>query len=166
VILSVDFENRRISLGHKQVQDNPWEKYAVEYAVGNEVEAEVTRSTDKGVFLRLPLGVEAYMPAREAEKRENAESRGETYTANRLPRDIGLLFDWYATEMPIRWHDDGKHLAMMLEAWDNKDRWIVTMDVTTDNALTTQHRKHDDAWINYRFNQFGWLEDSLSLYLL
>lgn len=102
----------------------------------------------------------------EAEKRENAEARGETYTANRLPRDIGLLFDWYATEMPIRWHDDGKHLAMMLEAWDNKDRWIVTMDVTTDNALTTQHRKHDDAWINYRFNQFGWLEDSLSLYLL
>jgi len=102
----------------------------------------------------------------EAEKRENAEARGETYTANRLPRDIGLLFDWYATEMPIRWHDDGVHLALMLEAWDNKDRWIVTMDVTKDTSFTTQHRMHDDAWVNYRFNQFGWLEDSLSLYFL
>ncbi|MFO8028327.1 MAG: 30S ribosomal protein S1 [Cyclonatronaceae bacterium] len=71
VILSVDFDNRRISLGHKQVEENPWEKYAVEYAVGTEVEADVSRVTDKGVFAKLPLGVEAFMPAREAEHGDN-----------------------------------------------------------------------------------------------
>jgi small subunit ribosomal protein S1 len=71
VILSVDFDNRRISLGHKQIQDNPWEKYAVDYAVGNETDAVVTRVTDKGVFAKLPLGVEAFMPAREAENGDN-----------------------------------------------------------------------------------------------
>lgn len=102
----------------------------------------------------------------ENEKRENAEARGETYQANRLPRDIGLLFDWYATEMPIRWHDNTPHVALMLEAWDNKDRWIVTLDASTDKSFTTQHRLHDDAWVNYRFNQFGWLEDAATLYLL
>lgn len=102
----------------------------------------------------------------EAEKRENAEARGETYQANRLPRDIGLLFDWYATEMPIRWHDNGQLVALMLEAWDNKDRWIVTLDASKDKSFTTQHRMHDDAWVNYRFNQFGWLEDTATLYLL
>lgn len=102
----------------------------------------------------------------ENEKRENAQMRGESYTANRLPRDIGLLFDWYATEIPIRWHDDSEHVALMLEAWDNKDRWIVTLNATQDTSFTTQHRMHDDAWVNYRFNQFGWMEDSLSLYLL
>ncbi len=102
----------------------------------------------------------------ENEKRENAQARGEKYEANRLPRDIGLLFDWYATEMPIRWHDNATHVALMLEAWDNKDRWIVTLDATSDSAFTTQHRMHDDAWVNYRFNQFGWLEDSAVLYLL
>ncbi|MBT1449507.1 prolyl oligopeptidase family serine peptidase [Glaciecola sp. XM2] len=99
-------------------------------------------------------------------KRENAERRGETYTANRLPRDIGLLFDWYNTGMPIRWHDNGTDVALMLEAWDNKDRWLVTLDVAEDTSFTTQHRLHDDAWINYRFNQFGWLEDSETLYYL
>nr|WP_136252324.1 prolyl oligopeptidase family serine peptidase [Ningiella ruwaisensis] len=102
----------------------------------------------------------------EAEKRENAEARGETYETNRLPRDIGLLFDWYATEMPIRWHDNGEVVALMLEAWDNKDRWIVTLDPDGDKRFVTQHRMHDDAWVNYRFNQFGWLEDSETLYLL
>ncbi len=76
VILSVDFDNRRISLGHKQVQENPWEKYAVEYAVGSETEAVVTKITDRGVFAKLPLGVEAFMPAREA---QNGDSLADSY---------------------------------------------------------------------------------------
>ncbi len=67
VILSIDFDNRRISLGHKQIEDNPWEKYAEEYSVGNETDAVVSRVTDKGVFAKLPLGAEAFMPGREAE---------------------------------------------------------------------------------------------------
>lgn len=98
-------------------------------------------------------------------KRENAQARGESYINNRLPRDIGLLFDWYATEMPVKWHDSSSHVALMLEAWDNKDRWIVSVDVQKP-MFTTQHRMHDDAWINYRFNQFGWFDKSLTLYLL
>ncbi|MFC3120263.1 S9 family peptidase [Agaribacter flavus] len=98
-------------------------------------------------------------------KRENAKKVGKDYVDNRLPRDIGLLFDWYATETPIKWHDSSKQVALMLEAWDNKDRWIVTLNPAS-NKLTTQHRMHDKAWINYRYNQFGWFEDSLNLYLL
>lgn len=98
-------------------------------------------------------------------KRENAQARGETYSNNRLPREIGLLFDWYATEMPVKWHDSSEHVALMLEAWDNKDRWIVTVDVKKPQ-FTTQHRMHDKSWVNYRFNQFGWFDESKSLYLL
>lgn len=98
-------------------------------------------------------------------KRENAERNGETYTDNRLPRDIGLLFDWYATEAPIKWHDSSEQVALMLEAWDNKDRWIVTLDPNS-KQLSMQHRMHDSAWVNYRYNQFGWFEDSLTLFLL
>ncbi len=98
-------------------------------------------------------------------KRENAEAIGETYTANRLPRDIRLLSDRYATETPIKWHDNARYAALMLEAWDNKDRWIVTLDVN-DPRFVTQHRLHDNAWVNYRFNQFGWFDESNTLYLL
>ena len=98
-------------------------------------------------------------------KRENAEAKGESYTNNRLPRDIGLLFDWYATEMPVKWHDSSGNVALMLEAWDNKDRWIVTVDVTKP-SFVTQHRMHDKAWVNYRFNQFGWFDEANTLFLL
>lgn len=65
-VLAIDFENRRITLGHKQTQQNPWENYAVEYAPGNDVEVEIVRFTEKGAFVKLPLGVEAFFPNNEA----------------------------------------------------------------------------------------------------
>ncbi|MCC5940090.1 MAG: 30S ribosomal protein S1 [Balneolaceae bacterium] len=63
VILAVDFDNRRITLGHKQVEDNPWEKYAEEYGPGSKVEGEVSKITDKGMFVKLELGIDAFLPA-------------------------------------------------------------------------------------------------------
>nr|WP_297349353.1 prolyl oligopeptidase family serine peptidase [uncultured Glaciecola sp.] len=98
-------------------------------------------------------------------KRENAEAKGKTYEENRLPRNIGLLFDWYASEPPVKWHDNSDKVAVMLEAWDNKDRWIATIDVD-DKVFETQHRMHDFAWVNYRFNEFGWFDEAETLYLL
>jgi dienelactone hydrolase len=98
-------------------------------------------------------------------KRENAEAKGQNYLANRLPRDIMLMHDWYWSQSAIQWHNDGENVAIMLEAWDNKDRWIATVD--TQNAiLVNQHRLHDDAWINYKLNSFGWLNNSTDLYYL
>ena len=96
-------------------------------------------------------------------KRENAEARGEEYTDNRLPRAIGLLNSWSRSGPSIRWHQDGSQVALLLEAWDNKDSWIVTVDLAA-KKLVTQHRQHDDAWINYHHNQFGWLNHSHTLF--
>ncbi|WP_088328943.1 prolyl oligopeptidase family serine peptidase [Lacimicrobium sp. SS2-24] len=98
-------------------------------------------------------------------KRENAEARGETYTVNRLPRDVGLITDWYWTQSAINWHANGEQVAVMLKAWDNKDRWIATVDFR-NNQLVSEHRLHDDAWINYKFNSFGWLNHSETLYFI
>jgi len=67
VILAVDFDNRRITLGHKQVDDNPWEQYAEEYGLGTKVEGSVSKITDKGLFVKLPLGAEAFLPASKLE---------------------------------------------------------------------------------------------------
>ena len=101
----------------------------------------------------------------ETVKRENAVAKGEQYIANRLPRDISLMQDWYWSQGAIQWHNDGEQVAIMLEAWDNKDRWLATID--TDNAtLINQHRLHDNAWVNYKFNSFGWLNTSTDLYYL
>ena len=63
VILAVDFENRRITLGHKQVQENPWEKYAEEFGIGEKVDGIINKITDKGMFVKLALGIDAFLAA-------------------------------------------------------------------------------------------------------
>ena len=68
-------------------------------------------------------------------------------------------------EPPIRWTRDGRNVAVMLRAVDNKDRWIASVDL--DQArLQPRHRLTDAAWINWNFNDFGWLPDNGTLWLL
>jgi dipeptidyl aminopeptidase/acylaminoacyl peptidase len=98
-------------------------------------------------------------------KRENAQAKGETYQENRLPRVIRLIDDWRWSQSAIQWNTQGDKVAIMVAAADNKDRWLTTVNVA-DAQLVTQHRLHDDAWINYQFNSFGWLHSTDSLYYL
>ena len=63
VILGIDVEQRRISLGHKQIKENPWDVFATAYQVGAETEAKVVRIIEKGVIVELPLGVDGFIPA-------------------------------------------------------------------------------------------------------
>jgi small subunit ribosomal protein S1 len=63
VILNIDVEQRRISLGHKQIQGNPWDAFEEAYKVGTEVEgSKVVRIIEKGVIVELPLGVDGFVP--------------------------------------------------------------------------------------------------------
>lgn len=62
-ILAIDFDNRRITLGHKQVTDNPWDAYQETYAPGTEIEAKVSKVTEKGVHVKLEIGIDAFIPA-------------------------------------------------------------------------------------------------------
>jgi len=63
------------------------------------------------------------------------------------------------------WSEDGANLAVQLRAIDNKDRWIASVDFT-QHVLTSQHRLTDPAWINWSFNDFGWLKDGRTLWYL
>ncbi|MFQ3202153.1 MAG: dipeptidyl aminopeptidase/acylaminoacyl peptidase [Pseudoalteromonas tetraodonis] len=98
-------------------------------------------------------------------KKENYAREGKTYKSKKQPRGINVISDWGWDQSPISWNDDGSQVAIMLEAWDNKDRWLATVDFE-NNKLVSQHRLHDDAWIAYAFNDFGWLNDSTTLYYL
>jgi len=73
-----------------------------------------------------------------------------------------------------QWQPSAERLAIQLRAIDNKDRWLVTVG-TDMNAfeeadfapeLNTRHRLTDPAWINWNFNEFGWIGDSDRLWLL
>jgi small subunit ribosomal protein S1 len=63
VILGIDMEQRRISLGHKQINDNPWDGFNEAYKVGIETEGKIVRQIEKGLIVELPLGVDGFVPA-------------------------------------------------------------------------------------------------------
>ena len=59
-VLEIDKENRRLSLGHKQVTENPWDEFAKEFSIGSIHEGTVIRMNEKGATIALPYGVEAF----------------------------------------------------------------------------------------------------------
>lgn len=71
MVLKVDKENRRISLGMKQVEKDPWPELAQMYAVGNETEGKIIRLMDKGVIVELPGGAEGFVPVAHLGKKVN-----------------------------------------------------------------------------------------------
>ena len=68
VVLNIDTSERRISLGHKQVDTNPWNQFAQVYAEGATSNAKVVRAEEKGLVVELPLEVEAFLPEGEIEQ--------------------------------------------------------------------------------------------------
>ncbi|PIU45049.1 MAG: 30S ribosomal protein S1 [Ignavibacteriales bacterium CG07_land_8_20_14_0_80_59_12] len=62
VILGIDKDQRRISLGHKQVSGNPWDTFASTYRAGTETEGKIVRVIEKGVIVELPEGVDGFVP--------------------------------------------------------------------------------------------------------
>lgn len=68
VVLSVDEANKRIALGIKQIQPNPWELIEQEYPVGKIIEGEVSKITNFGAFIKLPIGIEGLVHISELAK--------------------------------------------------------------------------------------------------
>lgn len=62
VVLDINKDERRIALGHKQVEANPWDTFEDAYNLGVEVTGKISRLIDKGVIVTLPLGVDAFVP--------------------------------------------------------------------------------------------------------
>ncbi len=62
VILNIDKENRRISLGLKQLKEDPWPRLATKFRIGTEAEGKIVRLTDKGVIVELEEEVEGFVP--------------------------------------------------------------------------------------------------------
>ncbi len=67
-ILDFDRENRKLSLGHKHVEENPWDTFENVFPVGSYHEATVMKRDDKGAIVQLPYGLEAFSPSRHLRK--------------------------------------------------------------------------------------------------
>jgi small subunit ribosomal protein S1 len=72
VVLDVDEENRRLSLGHKQLEENPWDVFESVFSVGSVHKGTVIEVNDKGCVVALPYGVEGFTPKRHMQKEDNS----------------------------------------------------------------------------------------------
>ena len=79
VVLEVDTENRRLSLGHKQLEENPWDVYETIFTVGSVHEGTITGMNDKGATVMLPHNIEGFAFNRHLVKEDKSTAKeGET----------------------------------------------------------------------------------------
>jgi small subunit ribosomal protein S1 len=77
VVLEVDGENRRLSLGHKQLEENPWDVFETVFTIDSVHKGTVTSVNDKGATIGLPYGVEGFCPARHLAKADGTSAKAE-----------------------------------------------------------------------------------------
>lgn len=70
VILSIDKETRKLALGHKQLEEDPWNTFETVFPIGSTHEGQVTKRDDKGAVVQLQYGLEAFAPARHLRKED------------------------------------------------------------------------------------------------
>ena len=75
VVLDIDEENRRLSLGHKQLEENPWDVFESIFTIGSIQQGTIISSGDKGVVVSLPYGVEGFCPNRHLKKEDGSNAK-------------------------------------------------------------------------------------------
>ena len=70
-ILDIDKDSRKLSLGHKQIEENPWDTFENVFPVGSLHEATIIRRDDRGALIQLPYGLEAFAPIKHIRKEDN-----------------------------------------------------------------------------------------------
>ena len=70
VILEIDQNSRKLSLGHKQIEENPWDTFEQVFPVGSYHEATVVRRDDRGAIVQMPYGLEAFAPIKHVKKED------------------------------------------------------------------------------------------------
>ena len=76
-ILNIDKENRKLQLGHKQLEEDPWNALEVTFAIGSIHEGTIVRKDDKGAIVQMPYGLEGFAPNRHLAKEDGKQVQAE-----------------------------------------------------------------------------------------
>ena len=121
IVLELDVDGRKLSLGHKQTTDNPWEKYAKDYAEGTVHELALTEIVDKGATIVLNDDITAFVPGRHLDKQDGTKlTKGEA-----------------AEFKVIEFNKDFKRVVMSHAA--------IYKGVEADNVKTAKRKMSDNA---------------------
>ena len=77
VVLELDVDNRKLSLGHKQLEENPWDTFETIFTIDSVHEGTVLKVTDKGGIVALPYGVEGFCPTKHLVKEDGKALKAE-----------------------------------------------------------------------------------------
>ena len=72
VVLELDVDNRRLALGHKQLEENPWDTFETIFGAGTTHKGTVLSKNDKGATVELPYGIEGFAPAKHLAKEDGS----------------------------------------------------------------------------------------------
>ena len=75
VVLEIDKENRRLSLGHKQLEENPWDVFETIFTVGSIHQGTIIEMLDKGAVVQLPYGVEGFATPKHLVKEDGSQAK-------------------------------------------------------------------------------------------
>ncbi len=76
-VLEIDVENRRLSLGHKQLEENPWDVFETVFTLGSVHEGTIIELSDKGAVISLPYGVEGFSTPKHLTKEDGSQAKAE-----------------------------------------------------------------------------------------
>ena len=118
VVLEIDKENRRLSLGHKQLEENPWNAFEQQFAVDTVHSGTITEISDKGAVVSLGENIEGFAPAKQLVKEDGTTAKvGETL-------DFKVVEFSKATKRIIlshsRLHEDAKRAEAQAEMAEKK----------------------------------------------
>lgn len=92
VILGIDVANQKISLGHKQLFENPWDTLETKYKPGLDTEAKILKTIEKGIIVELPDQVDAFVPASQLST-SSIRNFGDLFKAGELLKVRVIEFD-------------------------------------------------------------------------
>jgi small subunit ribosomal protein S1 len=121
-VLELDVENRRLALGHKQLEENPWDTFETVFPVGSVHKCTVNSKNDKGAVLELPYGLEGFATSKNLEKQDGTQV------------EVGESLDFKVTEFS----KDDKRIVLSHTA-------TYKEEVKAAKKATTAPKKKEDA---------------------
>ena len=74
IVLELDLDNRRLALGHKQLEENPWDTFETVFPIGSLHKCTIISKNDKGAILELPYGLEGFATTKNLEKEDGSQA--------------------------------------------------------------------------------------------
>lgn len=74
IVLELDVDNRRLALGHKQLEENPWDTFETVFPIGSIHKCSIISKNDKGAILELPYGLEGFATTKNLEKEDGSQA--------------------------------------------------------------------------------------------